>query len=282
MQKFSMEFKNMLDETPVKLASCFKIIRKDGVGKFFTNYDEELLICGDYYKPASGFLPSDIDYYANLGGNNAVEIMGLLKDISATDLRLGLYDFAEIEIFQVNYENISAGKISLFNGNFGKITFKNNHFYAELTSLSARLNRGIISNYSPFCRSNLGDDLCRKDLSDFTATATITQVINNKKFFTNSLSQDTGFFSNGKIEFTTGGNAGLITEVKFNEKLANGFQKISLILPTSFVMKQGDDFKLTAGCDKSFHTCRKKFNNAINFRGEPHLPGIDAIAKIEV
>lgn len=34
---------------------------------------------------------------------------------------------------------------------------------------------------------------------------------------------------------------------------------------------------MTAGCDKSFATCRSKFGNGINFRGFPHLPGNDFI-----
>ena len=33
---------------------------------------------------------------------------------------------------------------------------------------------------------------------------------------------------------------------------------------------------MTAGCDKSFATCKAKFDNAVNFRGFPHLPGNDA------
>ena len=37
----------------------------------------------------------------------------------------------------------------------------------------------------------------------------------------------------------------------------------------------GDAFSVTAGCDKSFSTCRTKFANHLNFRGFPHLPGAD-------
>ena len=33
--------------------------------------------------------------------------------------------------------------------------------------------------------------------------------------------------------------------------------------------------KLTAGCDKSFATCRARFANGLNFRGFPHMPGSD-------
>jgi uncharacterized phage protein (TIGR02218 family) len=34
-------------------------------------------------------------------------------------------------------------------------------------------------------------------------------------------------------------------------------------------------FSVLAGCDKAFSTCKKKFDNALNFRGFPHLPGND-------
>ena len=40
----------------------------------------------------------------------------------------------------------------------------------------------------------------------------------------------------------------------------------------------GHAFTATAGCDKSFATCREVFANAINFRGFPHIPGADYIA----
>jgi uncharacterized phage protein (TIGR02218 family) len=33
------------------------------------------------------------------------------------------------------------------------------------------------------------------------------------------------------------------------------------------------------GCDKRFATCRDRFGNAANFRGEPHLPGNDLLTR---
>ncbi|KJV57529.1 phage conserved hypothetical BR0599 family protein [Orientia chuto str. Dubai] len=34
------------------------------------------------------------------------------------------------------------------------------------------------------------------------------------------------------------------------------------------------DIKLITGCDKTFSSCIKKFNNAINFRGEPFIDAL--------
>jgi hypothetical protein len=39
----------------------------------------------------------------------------------------------------------------------------------------------------------------------------------------------------------------------------------------------GDAFTVTAGCDKTFTTCRDRFGNADNFRGFPHIPGNDFV-----
>ncbi|XVN43247.1 MAG: phage BR0599 family protein [Candidatus Rickettsia vulgarisii] len=42
-------------------------------------------------------------------------------------------------------------------------------------------------------------------------------------------------------------------------------------------MKHHKNTKITAGCDKKFITCCNKFNNAVNFRGEPLIPNDDFI-----
>jgi uncharacterized phage protein (TIGR02218 family) len=37
----------------------------------------------------------------------------------------------------------------------------------------------------------------------------------------------------------------------------------------------GDTFNAIAGCDKTIGNCAGKFGNAVNFRGEPYVPGMD-------
>jgi len=44
----------------------------------------------------------------------------------------------------------------------------------------------------------------------------------------------------------------------------------------------GDAVLVTVGCDKAFSTCRDRFANAANFRGFPHMPGIDRILAVPV
>jgi uncharacterized phage protein (TIGR02218 family) len=40
-------------------------------------------------------------------------------------------------------------------------------------------------------------------------------------------------------------------------------------------VEAADAFTITAGCDKHFKTCKAKFDNSVNFRGFPHVSGID-------
>jgi uncharacterized phage protein (TIGR02218 family) len=44
----------------------------------------------------------------------------------------------------------------------------------------------------------------------------------------------------------------------------------------------GDQFTISAGCDRSMGTCIGRFNNIVNFRGEPYVPGTDTIYKSQV
>ncbi|MNL88249.1 hypothetical protein D3C87_2178470 [compost metagenome] len=37
--------------------------------------------------------------------------------------------------------------------------------------------------------------------------------------------------------------------------------------------------RLIEGCDKQLATCRDRFSNAANFRGEAHLPGNDLLTR---
>ena len=90
------------------------------------------------------------------------------------------------------------------------------------------------------------------------------------------LSKSSGYFDYGIIEFTSGNNIGQKMEIK----QYNGGQFIlQLNLPKS--LSVGDNFNVVAGCNKEFSTCCDKFNNAINFHGEPHLPGMNILLKVK-
>jgi uncharacterized phage protein (TIGR02218 family) len=73
----------------------------------------------------------------------------------------------------------------------------------------------------------------------------------------------------GEVKFLSGENKGAIFEARdFRDKI------ITVKLPPMIKLSLGDQYEITAGCDKNFSTCTKKFNNAINFRGEPSISSV--------
>jgi len=126
--------------------------------------------------------------------------------------------------------------------------------------------------YSPTCRAVLGDARCKVNLASFSVTGAVSTVTSKQIFIANSFTQAAGYFTAGEVEWLTGTNAGRRMEIKeFSNK------QFVLVLPMPSNITVGDTFKAVAGCDKAFSTCYGKFNNATNFRGEPHIPGMDKL-----
>jgi uncharacterized phage protein (TIGR02218 family) len=267
-----------LNNEVLTLASCWKITRRDSVVMGFTDHDQDLLVDSVLFQAATGFTPSAISNSASFNVDN-LDCEGMLSSLSISedDIITGKYDFAQIEIFKVNYDDTSQGMLKLRRGWFGEVSFSKNHFIAEVRGLTQRLSQTIGELYMPSCRASLGDSRCKIILSDHTVSGTVTTSSGREGFTDSARTEDSGLFSYGIVTFTSGSNSGLSMEVKEYVKLAAGGGMVTLALPMSYSIAAADAYTLSKGCDKTFETCRTRFSNAINFRGEPHIPGIDRI-----
>jgi uncharacterized phage protein (TIGR02218 family) len=52
---------------------------------------------------------------------------------------------------------------------------------------------------------------------------------------------------------------------------------MTLFMPMIDNITIGDTGTAVAGCDKTLATCRDTFDNVMNFRGFPHVPGNDRL-----
>lgn len=276
MKNISAELKQHLASDNVTIATCWKMTRRDSTVMGFTDHDEDIVFDGVTYEAKSGFTPTAISTNSDLATDD-LDINGMLDSdsISEADIMAGIYDFAEIEIFQVNYNDLTQGALLLRKGWMGEVNISNNKFSAELHGLTDRYRQTIGELYSPSCRAILGDARCKVDLGPFTVTGTITAVTSNSVFEDNTRAEAAGYFGQGEITFTSGNNNGLSMEVK----LFGLGGDIITVLPMPYDVQIGDSYSMVAGCDKTFKTCKEKFDNAINFRGEPHVPGTDQLLK---
>lgn len=253
------------------LATCWKLTRSDASVLGFTDHDSDITFNSVLYKASTGFTPTSIASSDSLSVDN-LDVEGMLASGSITeaDIIAGKYDFAEIEVFMVNWSDLTQGSMALRRGWLGEVTLKHNQFVAEVRGLSQRLSATIGQVYSPTCRAQLGDSRCTVNLAAHTVTGTISTVLNNQTIKDTARTEPAGVFTYGKMTFMTGQCAGLASEVK--EYLTGS---ITLIMPMPQLLATGDQYSLIKGCDKSFATCKGTYNNAVNFRGEPHIPGVD-------
>lgn len=192
--------------------------------------------------------------------------------VTEADIMAGKYDFAEILIFMVNVTDLTQGIITHRRGWLGEVSLKNGQFITEVRGLTQKLSQNIVELYSPTCRAILGDGRCKANLASFTASGTVNTVTSRQVFISTAMTQAAGYFSSGEIVWLTGANAGRHMEIK---EFSN--TQFTLVLPMPNAVTVGDTFNAIAGCDKTFNTCFSKFSNAVNFRGEPYVPGMDKV-----
>lgn len=84
-------------------------------------------------------------------------------------------------------------------------------------------------------------------------------------------------FYGAKIIWMTGANAG--TE-SFVRTWNSDTKEFRLYTPTANTISGGDKYMFSQGCGKSIENCTDRFRNAVNFRGEPYLPGPQRILEV--
>lgn len=263
------------------LCTCFQITRQDGTNFYFTDHDQNLVVSAQTYIAAVGYTRTAMSSDSDLSVNNQ-EFTGLFDDasIDEDELRSGLYDFAEVRMFVVNWSDLTQGILRLTRGYMGEVSMHpSGIFTAELRGLGQRLQQTVGELYTPACRADLGDTRCQVDLTlpgGFLQNATVAVVTDSQNFtitVTEPRAVD-GWFIDGLVAFTSGDNNGRRMEVK---GWVQSTSAVQLFLPMPQTVAPGDTLTIYPGCKKDVPDCRDKFNNILNMRAEPYVPGMDAM-----
>lgn len=163
-----------------------------------------------------------------------------------------------------------------FAGEIGEISRGPRTFTAELRSIMHRLNRTRGRLYGSTCDAEFGDGRCKINAnapaykgSGALVTPTARRVLTTTGIEDYAL----GWFQRGLLVWTSGVNIGGRFEVK-EHYVDAGFPVLVLAEPMGQPSSEGDAFTVQAGCPKSLDACRG-FDNVVNFRGFPHIPGND-------
>jgi uncharacterized phage protein (TIGR02218 family) len=255
-----------------RISNLIKLTTKTGVVHAFTDCEINLTVSGTTYAPAAGLQRLRLTVTANAEVSNQ-EFGSAWLDVPESDLKGGVFDSAEVEVSWASWAHPEYGKVIIFTGTLGDITWTDEGFKADVVSFMKNLELIVGNTYTAQCRHQLFSTSksgvigkCGLSLASFTSSGSISSVVTPKWKFGISVSQAYAYYSNGRITFTSGFNNGLSYVIKVHS--AN---TVELFLPTSFVVNAGDTFTIQTGCDKTLETCKTKFNNVVNFGGFPHI-----------
>lgn len=260
------------------LAMLWTIERVDGRNFYFTDCDVKIVSKGNVYLPSAGGQRTAASMEAGLETDN-MDITGCITDDSITEMDLfqGKFDYATARIDLVE-TSLPDAPMTLFRGKIGEVQFDRGTFKANMDGITAVYEQYHADTTAPECKAALGDALCKLNVSLASGRrvkGAIISVRNGQSFITNDL--DSINFNNGTIHWLTGANAGTVSEIQRVSDTAQGTRLVSLCLPPNAQMDETDTYEAVWGCDHTIETCSAKFNNAVNFRGYPYLPGSDKI-----
>jgi len=282
---YSEELKAHLASGCTTLARAWAIARADGRVLGFTDHDVGLSFEGIDFEPDSGMTAKAIARGTGLSVDNS-ESYGALSSaaISEADILAGRYDGAEVTAWLVNWADVSE-RAMLFRGAIGEVTRAAGAFTAELRGLTEALGIEQGRIYHPRCAAVLGDVRCRFDLgtNGYALEIAAETIAEGRVFdFASVAGFEDRWFEKGRFRVLSGAAAGLIGVIKNDRVSGAGARTVELWQRLGAEVATGDMVRLEAGCDKRADTCRLKFDNFLNFRGFPHIPGEDWLVSYPV
>lgn len=232
---------------------CFRI----GDLKITNNFKNTLIDNENYVSNPSMQIKS------NYIGNN-FEPEKLLLEMANFPENITIFQGRRAEIFYFN--SLEGRKFQMQKIIISKISKNENSFLLELTSLSDVLDSKKMNYFSEKCRAEFGDSLCGINRENFALSGKMEGFAKDfSEIYDNNLVvQNSDFFKCGKIWIED-----------FKDEYFPIFKaenkRIVLFFPLNFDLKIGMKYKLFMGCDKTVKMCKERYQNVLNFRGEPFI-----------
>ena len=227
------------------------------------------------FRAEAGLTARALEQVTGLAVDNS-EAVGALRDAGLTeaDIMAGRYDGASLTIWEVNWQDVAAAPRAV-----SRHVGRDHPHRRGVSRRVARPVRGAEparrAGLSRACSAVLGDGACRFDTTapGFFAQVALAGRAEDVLLFEGLDSFAPGWFTHGRLTGLSGAAQGLIGLIRLDSGAAS--RRITLWDALRAPVAAGDRFRLEAGCDKQAATCRNKFNNFLNFRGFPHIPGED-------
>ncbi|MDR3079109.1 MAG: DUF2163 domain-containing protein [Rickettsiales bacterium] len=278
MKIIGSDLAKSLGEPTSDLVKCFKITLKTGESLGFTESPEDLEVDGLTYKSCCGFGEESQSSFSDMTGSDA-RVVAILDGVAMDpgEIVSGRFDGASIDIFLVHRKHLEYGKVTIIGGFIDSLGLAGGKVYFNVVGVLSVLEKTLGNIYSPLCRARFCDPKCSLGAQSYSFSGTIAALASETEFRTDSgpvATKPDDYFRYGLVKFLDGPSARVSIEVRQSR---GGSIVTSVSLPRG--LEVGNQFSIIAGCDKKFSSCIEKFQNAINFRGEPNLPRTTKVYK---
>lgn len=257
VQDFSAKVKGLASaREAVSFAYLFEIFLHSGQILRLTSSSVQVLNNGQVFHPFSTL--SLLEGEFNDSAENVIVLTGVYDD-SAINQNLNL---AGCRI-KIHYF-VSDEATCLVEYFISKIEKRDMDFTLLCQSEAEKYNQSLLLLYSKTCRANFGDEKCRVDPAQYTTTYQVSAVSGRMVHVVN-LDRPDGYYNFGKAVLRA-------DDFVLSSKVINQFRnfvELETVIDQDLIGQL--TISLTCSCDKNFITCCNKFNNAVNFRGEPTI-----------
>lgn len=163
MKTISPALKTHIQSEVTTVCTCILVKRRDNAVFGFTDHDVEVDYAGTRYLPYYSFSRTSIQTTSSLEVDG-LDMHGILNSsvLDRDSIAAGLFNFAEVTVYLVNYADTTMGAMQLRRGWFGEVVLnEDNTFTAEVRALSQALAYRIGVAYAPECDADLGDIRCK-------------------------------------------------------------------------------------------------------------------------
>lgn len=284
-RRISPEFYSHLQGTTTTVCEAVRFRLEDGRVIGICGLDKDLFWDNMWWKSVSGLNSKDFSSDTELSVDNSeVDILvGALIDSGLTleEMQAGALDNGTYEFFIINYEDTEQN-LRLDAGDIGEVKAKSlNEATIELLSHAVRLRSGTGTVTSIRCRAIFGTYAnsqtgCGVNAEVMWKSGTVTGISEDEKqsVFADSSIPLTEESNNYRVRFTSGRNKSPRLYQVEGYSLVSG--TIALIETTRYPIEVGDTFQIRPDCNKLPDDC-KKYNNIINYKGEPFIPVADGL-----
>lgn len=240
------------------ISYCFEVTPAKNTTLFLTSGREEIK-CGDItYLPFSGVSMREAVF--NDSAQNHVYLHGIFEE-KGINTKLDM-TYAVVKIL-IHTSGALQEIVTMYCTEFIKHDLE---FSIKLEPEVIKYNQSLLLIFSNTCRANFGDKKCKVDKKSISYKSQVVDI-SGDIIKCDKIDYESGYFKGGQAFFSL--EEGRVYSCRI---LSHFLTQIEVEGWFASKIKVPHEITLIPGCDKKFRTCCNKFDNALNFRGEPFVP----------